>query len=194
MHDTPTSDAVALRAMASAFEAQRGQLPVPEDPHRAPDLVAVAMQIGELGKLITELGDEVLFRAADQDQSVRTDRVSSSFAAAVRPAGEAASALGDVAAQLSFLDATKHLRDQPDARDARQAAARVIDEALDTATTVLREAADSLHAASATVSPPAIRAQTARRRSTAPVPAAGSLPQPGTPAAPAQPGRIARGQ
>ncbi|MFM9706532.1 hypothetical protein [Streptomyces galilaeus] len=92
MDNTPISDALALRATASAFDAQRGKLPVPGDPHRSPDAVAVALQISELGKLIADLGDEVLFRAAGQDQAPRTARVITSFAAAVEPAGEAASA------------------------------------------------------------------------------------------------------
>jgi hypothetical protein len=81
--NTPLSDALALRATAFAFDAQRGKLPVPGDPHRSPDVVAVARQISELGKLVTDLGDEVLFRAADQGQAPHTARVITDFAAAV---------------------------------------------------------------------------------------------------------------
>ncbi|MDX2525226.1 hypothetical protein [Streptomyces europaeiscabiei] len=154
MDNSPISDALALRATASAFDAQRGKLPVPGDPHRSPDAVAVARQISELGKLITGLGDEVLFRAADHDQSPHSARVITSFAAAVEPAGEAASALGAVAHQLAFLNQTERLRDRPDARDAREAAVRVMEEALATADATLRDGANSLHSASATVSPP----------------------------------------
>ncbi|MFJ7096771.1 hypothetical protein ACIQWL_42145 [Streptomyces mirabilis] len=185
-----TSDALALRATASVFDAQRGKLPVPTDPHRSPDSVAVARQISELGKLITDLGDEVLFRTADQDREVHTARVITSFAAAVGPAGEAASALGAVAHQLSFLDQTEHLRDQPDARNAREAATRVIDDALGMANTALRAAVDSLHAASATVSPPSVRLHAAHSRSTTAAPAAAPPPA-GAPAA-APPDRLTR--
>ncbi|MFD5030272.1 hypothetical protein ACFWM0_07590 [Streptomyces sp. NPDC058405] len=196
MNNTPISDALALRATATAFDAQRGKLPIPGDPHRSPDSVTVARQISELGKMITDLGDEVLFRAADQDREIHTARVITSFAAAMGPAGEAASALGSVAHQLSFLDQTEHLRDQPDARDAREAAARVMDDALGMADTALREAGDSLHAASATVSPPSVRLQAARSWSTttapAPAPAPGPMPTAGAPAAAAPPDRIAR--
>ncbi|MFE2498403.1 hypothetical protein [Streptomyces scopuliridis] len=191
MNNTPISDALAMRATASAFDAQRGKLPIPGDPHRSPDSVAVARQISELGKMITDLGDEVLFRAAHQDREAHTARVITSFAAAVAPAGEAASALGAVAHQLSFLDQTEHLRDQPDARDAREAAARVMEDALGMADTALREAADSLHAASVTVSPPSVWLQAARSRSTnaAPAPA----PSPADASAAAAPlDRIAR--
>ncbi|AXE83138.1 hypothetical protein [Streptomyces atratus] len=181
MNNTPASNSRALRATASAFDAQRGKLPVPGDPHRSPDSVAVANQISELGKLISDLGYEVLFRAADQDREVHTARVITSFAAAVGPAGEAASALGAVAHQLSFLDQTEHLHDQPDAR------ARVMDDALGMADTALREAADSLHAASATVLPPSVRLQAARSRSTTAAPAPATAPAAAAPA-----NRIAR--
>ncbi|MFG2676381.1 hypothetical protein [Streptomyces sp. NPDC048445] len=193
MNSTPVSDALALRATASAFDAQRGKLPVSGDRHRSPDSVAVARQISELGALISGLGDEVLFRVANQDQEAQSARVVTSFAAAVGPAGEAASALGTVAHQLSFLNQTEHLRDQPDARDAREAAARVTEDALGVANTALRDAADALHAASATVSPPSARLQAARSRSVTAAPASASLP-PALPGAPASADQITRGR
>ncbi|MFB7463132.1 hypothetical protein ACFCZ1_06420 [Streptomyces sp. NPDC056224] len=181
MTTTPLSDALAIRAMASAFDAQRGKLPVPGDPHRLPGSVAVAQQISELGKLITELGDEALFRTVNGVHNSRTGRVVAGFSAAVRPAGEAASALGEVAEQLVFLEQTEHLHELPDGREAREAAGRVIDEALGTADTALREAADSLHAASTAVSPPSSRLRAALGRTTTPVHKA----VPAAPAAPA---------
>ncbi|MFE3881861.1 hypothetical protein ACFXPQ_02870 [Streptomyces lydicus] len=193
MNNTPLADARALHATASAFDAQRGKLPVPGDPHRSPDSVAVARQISELGQMMTDLGDEVLFRAASQDREAHTARVITSFAAAVGPVGEAASALGSVAHQLSFLDQTEHLRDRPDAREAREVAALVIGNALGMADTALRDAADALHAASTTVSPPSVRFQAARSRSTiaapSPVPSSASAP-----AAASPPNRITRGR
>ncbi|MGW7730870.1 hypothetical protein [Streptomyces canus] len=181
MNNSPLSDALALRATASAFDAQRGKLPVPADPHRSPDAVAVARQISELGKLITELGDEVLLRATN-------------FAAAVEPAGEAASALGAVAHQLAFLNQTASLLDQPDARDAREAAVQVMEEALATADAALHDGANSLHSASATVSRPSVRLQAARSRSATIAPAPGSPPPGGTTAVAAPSDRIARGR
>lgn len=183
MNNTPIADALALRATSSAFGAQRGKLPVPGDHHRSPGIVAVARQVTELGELITELGNEVLFRAAAQDHEVHTARVIAGFAAAVRPAGEPASALGEMVHQLSFLSRTKHLRDQPDAQEAREAAMRVMDAALGTADTALRDAADSLHAASATVSPPSIRLRAAHSRSTIATPATRPTPPATSPAA-----------
>ncbi|MFD3836739.1 hypothetical protein ACFWWC_10820 [Streptomyces sp. NPDC058642] len=194
MDNTPISDALALRATASAFDAQRGKLPVPGDPHRSPDAVAVVRQISELGKLITDLGDEVLFRAADQDQAPHTARVITSFAAAVEPAGEAASALGAVAHQLAFLDQTASLRDQPDARDARKAAVQVMADALATADAALHDGANSLHSASATVSPPSFRLQAARSRSTTTASAPGSPPPGVTTAVAAPSDRLVRGR
>ncbi|WP_327745117.1 hypothetical protein OHO28_38540 [Streptomyces europaeiscabiei] len=194
MNNTPLSDALALRATASAFDAQRGKLPVPGDTHRSPDVIAVARQISDLGKLVTDLGDEVLFRAADQDHAPHTARVITSFAAAVEPAGEAASALGAVAHQLAFLNQTESLRDQPDARDAREAAVRVMEEALATAGAALHDGANSLHSASATVSPPSARLQAARRRSATTARSPGSPPPNVATAVAAPSDRIARGR
>lgn len=168
MTTNPLSDALAIRAMASNFDAQRGKLPVPGDPHRLPGSIAVAQQISELGKLLTELGDELLFRAVDKSPGSPTGPAVSSFSAAVRPAGKAASALGEVAEQLAFLERTEHLHDLPDSRDAREAAGRVIDDGLGAANTALREAADSLHAASTAVSPPSRRLRAALGRTTTP--------------------------
>ncbi|MET7775041.1 hypothetical protein ABZU94_08515 [Streptomyces mirabilis] len=194
MDNTPISDSLALRATASAFDAQRGKLPVPGDPHRSPDAVAVARQISELGKLITGLSDEVLFRAADQDQAPHTARVITNFAAAVEPAGEAASALGAVAHQLAFLNQTESVRDQPDARDAREAAVRVMEDALVTADAALHDGANSLYSASATVSPPFVRLQAARSRSTTATSAPGPPPPGATTAVAAPSDRITRGR
>ncbi|MFF3536407.1 hypothetical protein ACFYXP_20975 [Streptomyces sp. NPDC002466] len=190
MTNNPISDALALRATASGFDAQRGKLPVPGDPHRSPDSFTVARQISELGKLITDLADEVLHRSAEQNRESSTAPAITGFTAALRPAGQAASALGTVARQLSFLDQTEHLSSKPDIRDAREAVEQVIGTALRTANVTLREAADALYVASATVLPPSVRIQAARSRSAGPVSAPGPLP-PASPT-PAPPNRIAR--
>ncbi|MGW7710963.1 hypothetical protein [Streptomyces sp. NPDC054771] len=179
MIDNLISDATALRATASGFDALRGKLPVPGDPHRSPDSVTVARQISELGKLITDLADEVLHRAAEHNREGRTAPAITAFAAAVRPAGEAASALGAAARRLSVLDEIEHLYDM-----------LVVGNALGMADEALRRTADSLRAASAAVSPPPVRAQAARSRSTSPVSAPGPLPPAGP--TPASPDRIAR--
>ncbi|MFI7565946.1 hypothetical protein ACIBVM_29385 [[Kitasatospora] papulosa] len=179
MNNTPSSDISALSAMASAFDAQRGKLPVPGNYRRLPGIAAVARQISELGELITDLGHEVFLRAAAQDHKVHTARVIAGFAAAARPAGEAASALGETAHQLAFLNQTEHLRNRPDAQEAREAAVRVMEDALGSADTALREAAaDFLHAASTTVSPPSVRLRASRSRSTTAVPS--PIPPPTT--------------
>ncbi|WP_329612530.1 hypothetical protein OG244_03850 [Streptomyces brevispora] len=192
MINNRVSDALSLRAMASEFDAQRGKLPQPGDPHRSTDNVTIARQLSDLGKLITDLADEVLHRAAEQNREGRTPSAIDDFAAAIGPASEAASALGAVAHQLSFLGRTEHLRDQPDALDAREAAAAVMDDGLGAADTALREGADSLHAASARAFPPPDRLQAARRRSAT----ATSAPAPpaAAPAAAVLPGPIARGR
>ncbi|MEU9484537.1 hypothetical protein AB0D83_12890 [Streptomyces decoyicus] len=191
MNNTPVADARALHATASAFDAQRNKLPIPGDPHRSPDTVAVAGQIAQFGTLITTLGDQILFRANAENQAPHSAKVIASFAAAVGPASRAATALGSVANQLSVLDQTEHLRDQPDARGAREVATLVIGNALGMADKDLREAPDSLHAASATISSTSLRLQAARSRSTAaapsPTPSSASAP-----AAAAPPNRITR--
>lgn len=191
MNNTPSSDISALRGMASAFDAQRGKLPVLGNYRRLPGIVA--RQMSELGELITDLGHEVFLRAAAQDHEVHTARVIAGFAAAARPTGEAAFALGETAHQLAFLNQTEHLRNRPDAQEAREAAVRVMEDALGAADTALHEAADSLHAASTTVSPPSVRLRAARSRSTTTAPAPQPAPPAATPTA-AAPGRIVRGR
>ncbi|MFJ6101879.1 hypothetical protein ACIQHY_12870 [Streptomyces sp. NPDC092359] len=114
------------------------------------------------------MGDEALFRTVNEEAGARAAPAASGFSAAVRYAGEATAALGEVAQQLTFLEQTEHLHDRPDARDAREAAGRVIEDRLETAGTALWEAADSLHAASTTVSPPSSRLRAALTRTTNP--------------------------
>ncbi|MFG2504620.1 hypothetical protein ACGFOW_03850 [Streptomyces rubiginosohelvolus] len=193
MNTTPVSDARALRAAAENFDALRGKLPIPGDPLRGPDSVTVAKQISELGKRITALGDEILFRTASPDLDDHTARVVMGFTVAVEPAGEVASALGSVAHQLSFLERTEHLRDQPDAMDAREAATLVIGDALGLADASLRDASYSLYAAAAAASPPSRQLRAARSRSTTAAPLPAAAPSNVPPAATAS-SRTARGR
>ncbi|MFE7576301.1 hypothetical protein ACFU5Z_16360 [Streptomyces sp. NPDC057521] len=178
MNNTPSTDIRSLRAIAAALDAQRGQLPDLTDPLRPPVLGDVARQITALGQLAADMGHEVFFSDAREPQT-HTPKVIAAYTAAVRPTAEATSALGHVAEQLAFLNRTEHLRDQPDADDAREAAVHVIDEALCMAHTTLRVVADSLRAASATISPPSVQLRAALSRSPA-IPSA-------TAAAPASP-------
>lgn len=193
MNNPPATDARALRATAAALDAQRNKLPAPDDPHRFADTVAVAGQISQLGTLITTLGDQVLFRANAETQAPHSARVITGFASAVTPVGEAVAALGEVAHQLAFLDQTEHLREQVDARDARQAAVRVREYALNAADTALREAAGTLHAAATTTaSPSSAQLRAARHRSTTALPTTGPVPVASAPAAVTPPDRITR--
>ncbi|MFM9706531.1 hypothetical protein [Streptomyces galilaeus] len=102
-----------------------------------------------------------------------------------------------MAHQLAFLNQTESLRDQPDARDARdarEAAVRVMEDALATADAALHDGANSLHSASATASPPSVRLQAARSRSTTATPTL-RLPLPGvTTAVASSSTRFARGR
>ncbi|MFF5336903.1 hypothetical protein [Streptomyces sp. NPDC013181] len=189
MNNTPSSDIRSMRAIAAALDAQRGNLPDLADPLRSPALGDVARQITAVGQLIADMGHETLFADA-RDQEAHAPRVIAGYSAAVGPTSEAASALGRVAEQLAFLDRTEHLRDQPDADDAREAAVGVIDEALGTAQTTLRAAADSLRVAAMTVSPPSVRLRAALSRSTA-VPSV-TAPDPAPPRMPADPASPAR--
>lgn len=197
MNNPPAADARALRATASAFETQRNKLPVPGDPHRFADTVAVARQISQLGTLITTLGDQVLFRANAETQAPHSAKVITGFASAAAPVGEAVAALGEAAHQLAFLGQTEHLHEQVDARDARQAAVRVREYALNAADTALREAAGTLHAAATTASPLSASAasaqlRAARHRSMRALPASGPVPPASAPAAATPRDRITR--
>ncbi|WP_406281344.1 hypothetical protein [Streptomyces sp. NBC_00209] len=182
MNNTPSTDIRALRAIAAAIDAQHGKLPDLTDPLRPPVLGDVARQITALGQLAADMGHEVFFSDAREPET-HTPKVIAAYTAAVRPTAEAVSALGQVAEQLAFLDRTEHLRAQPDADDAREAAVHVIDEALCTAHTTLRDAADSLRAASTTISPPSVQLRAALSRSPASPSATASTPPP-PPAAP----------
>lgn len=191
MNNTPSTDIRALRSIAAALDAQRGKLPDLADPLRSPVLSDVARQITALGQLAADMGHEVFFSDAREPEA-HTPKVIAAYTRAVRPTAEAAAALGQVAEQLAFLDRTEHLRDQSDADDARETAVHVIDEALCMAHTDLRDAAGSLRAASATISPPSVQLRAALSRSpaapsaTAPVPPS---PPPAPYSVPARRGR-----
>lgn len=165
MANTPTTDALALRDMASSFDAQRGKLPVLGDAHRSPEPTAVCRLIAELGELITQLSDEVLARVTAPDRAPHSDRVITAFASAVEPAGEAVTALGAVNHQLAFLAQTEPSHDHPWVREARESAVHVIEDALATANNALHDAATWLHAAATTHSPPSVRLRAALSRS-----------------------------
>ncbi|MEV0035484.1 hypothetical protein [Streptomyces sp. NPDC050804] len=165
MVKTPATDALALRDMASVFDAQRGKLPVLGDPHRSPEPTTVCRRIAELGELITQLSDEVLLRVTDQGRAPHSDRVITGFASAIEPAGDDVAALGVVNHQLAFLAQTEPSHDQADVRDAREASVSVLEDALSLADEALHEAATRLHAASTTLLPPSARLRAALSRS-----------------------------
>ncbi|MFD4337884.1 hypothetical protein ACFWPP_11925 [Streptomyces anulatus] len=192
MTDISSSDALALRATASGFDAVRGKLSVARDRDRPLDSVTVARQLSALGTLLTELADEVLFRAAEQRRDGHTAPAIMGFAAAVVPACQAASALGAVAHQLSARDQAGHLGDEPGAQDACDVDRLVMGNALGMANKALRETSEGLRAAAAAISPSSARTDAARSRSTTAAPSP-SPPSPTvSPAAP--PGRTGRGR
>ncbi|MFB7030886.1 MULTISPECIES: hypothetical protein [unclassified Streptomyces] len=189
MIDTASSDALALRATASGFDAVRAKLPDTGDPNRPLDNVTIAFQLSHLGTLLTELADEVLHRAAERNRKGHTAPAVMGFAAAVQPACQAASALGAVALRLSSGDQTRHLGNGSAADEYDQL---VIGNALGIADKALRETSEGLRAAAETISPSSARVDAARSRSTtaapSPAPPASAVP----PAAP--PGRAGRGR
>ncbi|WP_411076224.1 hypothetical protein [Streptomyces sp. cmx-4-7] len=189
MTDTSSSDALALRATASGFDLVRGKLPVVGDPDHPLDNVAVALQLSNLGALLTELADEVLHRSVEQRREGHTAPAVMGFAVAVQPACQAASALGAVALRLSARDQAGHLDDGTGADEYDQL---VMGNALGMADKALRETSEGLRAAAETISPSSARVDAARSRSTtaapSPTPPASAVP----PAAP--PGRTGRGR
>ncbi|MFD8916034.1 hypothetical protein [Streptomyces sp. NPDC059575] len=189
LKDTSSSDAAALRATASSFDAVRGKLPIAGDPDRPLDGVTVGRQLSAVGMLLADLGDEVLFRAADQRRDGHTGPAIMGFAAAVRPACQAASALAAAAHRLSARDQSKHLGDEPVPEEYDQL---VMGNALGIADEALRKTSEGLRAAAAAISPSSARAEAARSRSTTAAPPPTPPPPAVPPAAP--PYRIARGR
>ncbi|MFE9042499.1 hypothetical protein ACFYOG_16465 [Streptomyces sp. NPDC007818] len=109
MTDISVCDALALRASALGFDALRDNLPSTDPHHPSPDTVTIARRLMELSALSADLADEVLLRSAEDGLEARSAPAIVGFAAAIRPACEAASAIGAVALQLSVLDQEEHL-------------------------------------------------------------------------------------
>ncbi|MGV9428003.1 hypothetical protein ACWDO7_27405 [Streptomyces sp. NPDC003656] len=167
----------------------RRQLPIAGDPDRPLDGVTVGRQLSAVGMLLADLGDEVLFRNADQRRDGHTGPAITGFAAAVSPACQAASALATAAHQLADRDQAKHHGDEPAPEEYDRL---VMSNALGIADEALRETSEGLRTAAAAIAPSTARAEAARSRSTTAAPS----PAPPPPAAPpvAPPGQIARGR
>lgn len=195
MDHTPITSALALNAMAVAFDAQRGKLPKADELQCTHGLVTVARQITELARSTDELADEVIFRSVEPNQTPDLGRANGGLAEAITPASAATTAVGSVARQLAFLNRTEHLPDQPDAADARAAAHRVIEDALKGADAAPRKTTRVLTTASETTSPPpnllqaAAQSRSASRPTAPEASAPTTTPKPQTP-----PGRPARGR
>ncbi|MBV1949165.1 MULTISPECIES: hypothetical protein [unclassified Streptomyces] len=182
-------DASALRATASNFDALRDNLPVAGDPHSPLDSHTIASELSELCGLINYMADEVLFRIVDRKRSGDPAPAIAGFAAAVRPACEAATALASVAHQLSNLEQAGQPHDESEAADYDTP---VVHNALTVTHQALRATADSLRDAAAPPSPEAARTQAARSRSTAEAASPSPSPAAAPPAAP--PARPTRGR
>lgn len=185
----PSPDGPTLRATAARFDALRDNLPVLSDPLSSLDSHTIADQLSELSVLINYMADEILFRTVDRKRSGGPAPAIAGFAAAVRPACEAATALASVAHRLSSLDQAGR---QHDGSGAPGYDRLVMGNALAKADKAPRAAADSLRDASVTPSPEAARTQAARSRSTAAAPDSSPFPAAVLPAAP--PGVITRGR
>lgn len=190
MDATAISEALALHSMARSFDAQRGKLPHPVDPHDPSDLAAAARQLSQLGALITDLGDEVLFRAVEQDQSPHIGSAINGFASAIRPAGDAVYELSRITRAYAHLAQTEQQHEDPVTAKTREDARKTIEGTLRRFDTALSQAVSSLDSASANISPPSARMRAARSRSTTTPTSAPSPPSPPTTAIPApRPGR-----
>ncbi|MFJ6101878.1 hypothetical protein ACIQHY_12865 [Streptomyces sp. NPDC092359] len=169
-----SSDALALRATASSFEAVRTRLPSVKDPGRPIDNVTISRQLSALGSLLNELGNELLFRTAEQRRDGHTSPAVVGFAAAIGPACTAASALGVVTHRLSVQHQAEHLGNEAELGDYDWL---VMGNALARANEALRETSEGLRASAAALSPSSARVEAARSRST-PSPAPMPLPPP----------------
>ncbi|MFF0714024.1 hypothetical protein ACWEVM_21915 [Streptomyces bauhiniae] len=174
----PSPDAPTLRATAADFDTLRDNLPVFSDPLSTLDSHTIADQLSELSVLINYMADEILFRTVDRKRSGDPAPAIAGFAAAVRPACEAATALASVAHRLSNLEQAGQQHDESGAPGYDRL---VMGNALAKADKALRATADSLRHAAVTPSPEAARTQAARHRSAAGAP--GSFPPPAAPQA-----------
>lgn len=186
----PSPGAPALRATASSIDALRDNLTVPEDPLNSLDSHTIADQLSELGALISDMADQVLIRTVDRKRSGGPAPALAGFAAAVRPACDAASALAYAAHRFSDLEQAGQQHNESGALEYDRL---VMGNALAMADKALSAATDSLRDAAATHSPEAARTEAARNRSTAATPSSSPpLPAAAPPAVP--PSRIAQGR
>ncbi|MFF4820775.1 hypothetical protein ACFY2K_40075 [Kitasatospora sp. NPDC001309] len=159
--NSPISEALLLHATASGLDAQRAKLPQVSAPFRLPDPIGVAGQITELGRSITEMGDEYLFRAGAAAPQEHTAHTAEALASAIGGVAQAASALGTVAQQIAFVARTAGKRGDAGYEDAHTVAGQMIEFAVETARDDLAEAAQTLRTAASAVSPPAVKLQRA---------------------------------
>ncbi|MDH6145505.1 hypothetical protein P3T35_007560 [Kitasatospora sp. GP30] len=180
--NSPISEALLLRATATTLDAHRAKLPQVSGPFRLPDPIGVAGQITELGRSITEMGDEYLFRAGAPAPQEHTAHTAEALASAIGSVAQAASALGTVAQQIAFVARTAGKRDDVGYEDAHTVAGQMIEFAVETANDDLAEAAQTLRTAASAVSPPAVQLQRAAlarspgATATAPAPTATAAP------------------
>ncbi|WP_143686997.1 hypothetical protein [Streptomyces sp. TLI_171] len=143
--------------MAELIDDKRAKLPAGGGPFVLPEPVEVGRQIAGLGRVVAELGDEYLFRAAEPTPQGYTVLAAEAFASAGSSVAQAASALGAVAQQLAFIARTANMHDEPRYQEARALAYGTAEYAVETARDDLAEATQILRAAAAEISLPQVR-------------------------------------
>jgi hypothetical protein len=181
---TAYADAHRLRYLASQCDAQRGQLPSLEDPHRIPDRQRASDQIQELSRLVATLSRTAAMLDMTPGLPTRA-RAAAAFASAVEPAARAMAALGSVQYQLASLDRLRYRHALPGSQARRETALAIITAGLDEARDGLNQAALTLRTTATFLDPPpATLARAALTRSTTPVPAAAPPQEASLPATP----------
>ncbi|GLW58003.1 hypothetical protein [Kitasatospora phosalacinea] len=150
---SPRSEASALRAVAELIDDKRAKLPAGGSPFVLPKPVEVGRQVVGLGRVVAELGDEYLFRAAESAPQQYTVLAAEAFASASGSVAQAASALGAVAQQLAFIARTANMHDEPRHKEARTLAYGTAEYAVETARDDLADAARVLRACAETSAP-----------------------------------------
>lgn len=181
---SPAAEALALRVMATAFDALRDHLPSPDPPDRNPDLITISHLVSDFGRTVSDLSDEVLFRAANDNPSDAQQRAMRGFGATMPRAGRALDALATVYQELVFLHWAGHQAPNANLRDGQQDARRVIREQFCEAHDALCDAATGLRLTADRISSPTPRCQAAHIRSPQRAATAGT-PPPALPPAPA---------
>ncbi|MCG3039018.1 hypothetical protein ACLIYM_09760 [Streptomyces fenghuangensis] len=129
MTSLTAEDAEALYEMALRFDTERKHLSFPEYHGRLPNLVEVSQRLSGLGELLTEVSDEVLFRATAPEQTESQRQTVGVFTAAAAHVRQAIRLVSDAHYHLAVPQGTVGGPDAPDRAESATVAGERLDEA-----------------------------------------------------------------